>query len=228
MFNIFQCFNIFFPFPAEQVDGATVSSQPADSTSTASDTERTDMMDEGVVGEEDGEPNAAELRRRRLRKLETASSSSSSPPPDNWSTRSDSDILLWTNRNSELIDRCFGSSLPLFLVALAFHRLRFLTVSSWTLATGRRNDLYRLSGLFLCQKAIARLLFFFACFHHLFPPQNDYRSKSTAGVWVESGGRGILISNPVTWSVWERRCLDLCLVVLLSVRSLPALLIFFV
>lgn len=66
------------------MDGATVSSQPADSTSTASDTERKDMMDEGVVvGEEDGEPNAAELRRRRLRKLETASSSSSSPPPDN-------------------------------------------------------------------------------------------------------------------------------------------------
>ncbi|TKS72733.1 E3 ubiquitin-protein ligase synoviolin [Collichthys lucidus] len=65
---------------------ATVSSQPADSTSAASDTERQELPDEGVVvGEEDGEPNAAELRRRRLRKLETAttSSSSSSPPPDN-------------------------------------------------------------------------------------------------------------------------------------------------
>uniref|UniRef100_A0A671YAF9 RING-type E3 ubiquitin transferase n=1 Tax=Sparus aurata TaxID=8175 RepID=A0A671YAF9_SPAAU len=62
----------------------TVSSQPADSTSAASDAERQEMMDEGVVvGEEDGEPNAAELRRRRLRKLETATSSSSSPPPDN-------------------------------------------------------------------------------------------------------------------------------------------------
>lgn len=54
-------------------------------------------------------------------------------------------------------------------------------MSSWTQATGRRNDLYRLSGLFLCQKAIARL-FFFACFHHLFSPQNDYCNKSIAGV----------------------------------------------
>ncbi|XP_041799956.1 E3 ubiquitin-protein ligase synoviolin [Chelmon rostratus] len=77
---------------SEQVDGATVSSQPADSTSAASDTERHETMDEGVVVlGEDGEPNAAELRRRRLRKLETAaaasssssSSSSSPPPPDN-------------------------------------------------------------------------------------------------------------------------------------------------
>ncbi|XP_040904783.1 E3 ubiquitin-protein ligase synoviolin [Toxotes jaculatrix] len=64
--------------------GATVSSQPADSTSAASDTERLEKMDEGVVEDEDGEPNAAELRRRRLRKLVSAtSSSSSSPPPDN-------------------------------------------------------------------------------------------------------------------------------------------------
>lgn len=139
--TLIQCFFFFSsPFPAEQVDGATVSSQPADSTSAASDTERHETMDEGVVVlGEDGEPNAAELRRRRLRKLETAaaasSSSSSPPPPDNWSRCSDSDILLWTNRNSELIGRCFGSSLPLFLVALAFHRLRFLTVSSWTQAT---------------------------------------------------------------------------------------------
>ncbi|XP_037635449.1 E3 ubiquitin-protein ligase synoviolin [Sebastes umbrosus] len=64
---------------SELVDGATVSSQPADSTSTTSDTERKEELDEGVagVGEEDGEPNAAELRRRRLRKLETT------PPPDN-------------------------------------------------------------------------------------------------------------------------------------------------
>uniref|UniRef100_A0A4W6FUI6 RING-type E3 ubiquitin transferase n=1 Tax=Lates calcarifer TaxID=8187 RepID=A0A4W6FUI6_LATCA len=64
--------------------GAAVSSQPADSTSTAPDTERKEKMDEGVAEDEDGEPNAAELRRRRLRKLESAtSSSSSSPPPDN-------------------------------------------------------------------------------------------------------------------------------------------------
>ncbi|XP_051274936.1 E3 ubiquitin-protein ligase synoviolin [Dicentrarchus labrax] len=69
---------------SEQVDGATVSSQPADSTSAASDTERQEAMDEGLeVGDENGEPNAAELRRRRLRKLETATASSSSPPPDN-------------------------------------------------------------------------------------------------------------------------------------------------
>lgn len=64
-------------FPADQVNGATLSSQSADST------ERKEKMDEGV---EDGEPNAAELRRRRLRKLETTPSSSSSPPsppPDN-------------------------------------------------------------------------------------------------------------------------------------------------
>uniref|UniRef100_A0A671Y3K3 RING-type E3 ubiquitin transferase n=1 Tax=Sparus aurata TaxID=8175 RepID=A0A671Y3K3_SPAAU len=71
--------------PSQENDSpTTVSSQPADSTSAASDAERQEMMDEGVVvGEEDGEPNAAELRRRRLRKLETATSSSSSPPPDN-------------------------------------------------------------------------------------------------------------------------------------------------
>lgn len=86
-------------------------------------------------------------------------------------------MLLWTNRNSELIDRCFGSSLPLFLVALAFHRLRFLTVSSWTQATGGRNDRYHSSGLLLCQKAIARI-FLFVFFH----PQDDYCNKSTAGV----------------------------------------------
>lgn len=67
-------------FPAEQVDGATVSSQPADSTS-PSDAERREMVDEGAAVE-DGEPSAAELRRRRLRKLETATSSSP-PPPDN-------------------------------------------------------------------------------------------------------------------------------------------------
>ncbi|XP_028445114.1 E3 ubiquitin-protein ligase synoviolin [Perca flavescens] len=74
---------------SEQVDGAAVASQPADSTSpTASGAERKEELDEGAAaagaGEEgeDAEPNAAELRRRRLRKLET-SSPSSSPPPDN-------------------------------------------------------------------------------------------------------------------------------------------------
>ncbi|XP_076018882.1 E3 ubiquitin-protein ligase synoviolin isoform X2 [Genypterus blacodes] len=65
--------------PAEQASGSSVLFQPADSTSTAAETERQDSsMDDGVG--EDGEPNAAELRRRRLRKLETSSSSS---PPDN-------------------------------------------------------------------------------------------------------------------------------------------------
>uniref|UniRef100_A0AAX7T011 E3 ubiquitin-protein ligase synoviolin-like TPR repeats domain-containing protein n=1 Tax=Astatotilapia calliptera TaxID=8154 RepID=A0AAX7T011_ASTCA len=65
---------------SDQVNGATLSSQSADST------ERKEKMDEGVEDGEDGEPNAAELRRRRLRKLETTPSSSSSPPsppPDN-------------------------------------------------------------------------------------------------------------------------------------------------
>uniref|UniRef100_A0A3Q3KUT6 RING-type E3 ubiquitin transferase n=1 Tax=Mastacembelus armatus TaxID=205130 RepID=A0A3Q3KUT6_9TELE len=62
---------------------ATVSSNQADSTTSASDTERKENIDEGAL-EDDSEPNAAELRRRRLRKLETATSSSSSlPPPDN-------------------------------------------------------------------------------------------------------------------------------------------------
>lgn len=65
---------------SDQVSEATVS-QPADSTSAGSDTDRKETMEEGAE-DEDGEPNAAELRRRRLRKLET-SSSSSSPPPDN-------------------------------------------------------------------------------------------------------------------------------------------------
>ncbi|KAF7661457.1 hypothetical protein LDENG_00261480 [Lucifuga dentata] len=66
---------------SDQASGATVLSQSADSTSTASETERKEKtMDDGAEGE-DGEPNAAELRRRRLRKLETPSSSP--PPPDN-------------------------------------------------------------------------------------------------------------------------------------------------
>lgn len=73
---------------SNQGSGATVSSQPADSTSSASGAERKEKTDEGAEDGEDGEPNAAELRRRRLRKLETAASSSSSsssppPPPDN-------------------------------------------------------------------------------------------------------------------------------------------------
>ncbi|XP_058504944.1 E3 ubiquitin-protein ligase synoviolin [Solea solea] len=63
-----------------EVNGAAVSSQPADSTSTASETETQEIMDEEVAVGEDGEPNTAELRRRRLRKLE---SSSSPPPPEN-------------------------------------------------------------------------------------------------------------------------------------------------
>ncbi|KAG7518947.1 E3 ubiquitin-protein ligase synoviolin [Solea senegalensis] len=63
-----------------EVNGAAVSSQPADSTSTASETERHEIMNEEVAAGEDGEPNTAELRRRRLRKLE---SSSSPPPPEN-------------------------------------------------------------------------------------------------------------------------------------------------
>ncbi|XP_030001399.1 E3 ubiquitin-protein ligase synoviolin [Sphaeramia orbicularis] len=64
---------------SEQVGGATALSEPGDSTATASDTERKEKLDDGAA-EEDGEPNAAELRRRRLRKLETPTSS---PPPDN-------------------------------------------------------------------------------------------------------------------------------------------------
>lgn len=72
-----QCFYLLFP--AEQVGGATASSQPADSTSAPSTAERRETEDSEVGP--DGEPSAAELRRRRLRKLETASTSSSSPPP---------------------------------------------------------------------------------------------------------------------------------------------------
>lgn len=70
------------PSTSDQVGGATVSSQPADSTSSASDTERKDNWDEGLEDDDTGEPSAAELRRRRLRKLET-SPSPPSPPPDN-------------------------------------------------------------------------------------------------------------------------------------------------
>lgn len=65
---------------SEQVSGATALPEPGDSTATASDTERKERLDEGAAEEDDGEPNAAELRRRRLRKLETPTSS---PPPDN-------------------------------------------------------------------------------------------------------------------------------------------------
>ncbi|XP_013883080.1 E3 ubiquitin-protein ligase synoviolin isoform X2 [Austrofundulus limnaeus] len=64
---------------SDEVGGATVSSQPADSTSCAPDSERKEDLDEEVLEDEGGEPSKAELRRRRLRKLETASSSS--PPP---------------------------------------------------------------------------------------------------------------------------------------------------
>lgn len=60
------------------VSGAAALSRPADST-TASDAEIKDEPDDGELNGEDGEPNAAELRRRRLRKLET----SPSPPPEN-------------------------------------------------------------------------------------------------------------------------------------------------
>ncbi|XP_034546052.1 E3 ubiquitin-protein ligase synoviolin [Notolabrus celidotus] len=58
----------------------TASFEPTDSTPVASDTEGGERSQEDVVETlEDGEPNTAELRRRRLRKLET--SSPSSPPP---------------------------------------------------------------------------------------------------------------------------------------------------
>lgn len=160
-----------FLFAAEQVDGATVSSQPADSTSAASDMERQEMMDEGVVvGEEDGEPNAAELRRRRLRKLETATtSSSSSPPPDNWPTRSDSDMLLWTNWNSELIDRCFGSSLPLFLVALAFPQAQVSNCVE--LDSGYQETQQSLLLIWILSVSESNSTTpIFVCFHHPFPP----------------------------------------------------------
>uniref|UniRef100_A0A1A8DWE5 RING-type E3 ubiquitin transferase n=1 Tax=Nothobranchius kadleci TaxID=1051664 RepID=A0A1A8DWE5_NOTKA len=67
---------------SEEASGARVSCQPTDSTSSASDAERTENTDEGVMEDDGvGEPSAAELRRRRLRKLETASPSSSPPPP---------------------------------------------------------------------------------------------------------------------------------------------------
>ncbi|PWA23452.1 hypothetical protein CCH79_00005792 [Gambusia affinis] len=70
---------------SDPVGGATVSSQPADSTSSASEAERKENWDEGAADDENGEPSAAELRRRRLRKLETSPSSpaSPSPPPEN-------------------------------------------------------------------------------------------------------------------------------------------------
>lgn len=67
-------------------------------------------------------------------------------------------------------------------MALAFHRLRFLTASSWTLVAGRRGGLYSLSGLFLCQKAIAQLFFSPTAYSPPYPPQNDYCNKCTADV----------------------------------------------
>lgn len=89
-------------FPADEVGGATVSSQPADSTSCAVDGVRTENLDEEELeGEGEGEPSTAELRRRRLRKLETASASSSSAPPlDDWSP--EGTWRYWTIRNCEL------------------------------------------------------------------------------------------------------------------------------
>ncbi|XP_047210028.1 E3 ubiquitin-protein ligase synoviolin isoform X1 [Girardinichthys multiradiatus] len=73
------------PSTCDQASAATISSQPADSTSTASDTERKENWEEMLEEDENVEPSAAELRRRRLRKLETPSPapSSSPPPPDN-------------------------------------------------------------------------------------------------------------------------------------------------
>uniref|UniRef100_A0A096MCG3 RING-type E3 ubiquitin transferase n=1 Tax=Poecilia formosa TaxID=48698 RepID=A0A096MCG3_POEFO len=58
--------------PTTERDSSTY---PADSTSSASDAERKENWDEGAADDENGEPSAAELRRRRLRKLETTSSS---------------------------------------------------------------------------------------------------------------------------------------------------------
>lgn len=57
---------------ADLAGGATALSRPADSTS-ASESESRDQSCDADL-EEDGEPNAAELRRRRLRKLETPTS----------------------------------------------------------------------------------------------------------------------------------------------------------
>lgn len=73
-------FYLFIVFVFVPVNGAAASSPPDVSTLTASEGEgETEGMEEHAVG--DGEPNTAELRRRRLRKLE--SGSSSSPPVDN-------------------------------------------------------------------------------------------------------------------------------------------------
>lgn len=58
---------------AEATGGAAALSQPADSTSAASESEVAEPSD-------DAEPNAAELRRRRLRKLQTPTSPA--PPED--------------------------------------------------------------------------------------------------------------------------------------------------
>ncbi|XP_041653363.1 E3 ubiquitin-protein ligase synoviolin isoform X2 [Cheilinus undulatus] len=62
----------------EMEDEGTVSLKPSDASSFALDVEQ----DQEGMTVEDGEPNTVELRRRRLRKLET-SSPSSIPPPDN-------------------------------------------------------------------------------------------------------------------------------------------------
>ncbi|KAM8847692.1 E3 ubiquitin-protein ligase synoviolin isoform 1-T1 [Synchiropus picturatus] len=68
--------NVEFPVS----DAAAGVVHPADSTSTSSEAERRELQEDHVEeGEDDGEPSAAELRRRRLRKLETGASSSFSP-----------------------------------------------------------------------------------------------------------------------------------------------------
>lgn len=59
----------------EAVNGATGFSQP-DSTTLVDSEDKRDEEEGEEVGE-DGEPNPSELRRRRLRKLETTP-----PPPD--------------------------------------------------------------------------------------------------------------------------------------------------
>lgn len=62
---------------AESTGGAAAPSPPADSTSESSEVRDPDVTDP----EDDAEPNTAELRRRRLRKLETASTTGT-PPED--------------------------------------------------------------------------------------------------------------------------------------------------
>ncbi|XP_056142693.1 E3 ubiquitin-protein ligase synoviolin [Lampris incognitus] len=65
-------------YSSESAGGAMGFTQPADTTTAPLASEGEEMLDEGGEGD-DGEPSTAELRRRRLRKLET---SPSTPPPD--------------------------------------------------------------------------------------------------------------------------------------------------